>query len=141
MAGGIGPAGLDGGNGRGQLVVDAHDWRDSVKRKDLLTGLMLIGIGLIFLASNVGPMPEINVARMWPLLLAGIGLIKILAPGGDSRWDGMSLILIAGIFLAHNYRVMRIHDSWPLFIVLAGLTVMFGTRHRKVLGKVEANKP
>ncbi len=112
-----------------------------MKRKDLLTGLLLIGIGLIFLASNLGTMPEINMARMWPLILVAIGVIKILAPGEDSRWDGVSLILIASIFLAHNYRVMRIHDSWPLFIVVAGLTVMFGHRQRKMSGKVEGNKP
>ena len=106
-----------------------------MRRKDVLTGVMLIGIGLIFLASNLGTMPEINVARMWPLFLVAIGVIKILAPGEDSRWDGVSLLLIAGIFLAHNYRVMRIHDSWPLFIVVAGLGVMFGSRQRKVEGK------
>ena len=108
-----------------------------MKRKDLLTGVLLIGIGLIFLASNLGTLPEINVARMWPLILVAIGIIKILAPGDDSRWDGVPLILIAGIFLAHNYRVMRIHDSWPLFIVVAGLSVMFGSRHRRV----ERKKP
>ncbi|HUR21350.1 MAG TPA: DUF5668 domain-containing protein [Vicinamibacterales bacterium] len=106
-----------------------------MKRKDLLTGVLLIGIGLIFLASNLGTMPEINMSRMWPLILVAIGAIKILAPGEDSRWDGVFLILIAGIFLAHNYRVMRIHDSWPLFIVVAGLGVMFGTRHRRLEGR------
>ena len=108
-----------------------------MNRKDLLKGLLLIVIGLIFLASNLGTMPEINMSRMWPLILVAIGLIKILVPGEDSRWDGMSLLLIAGIFLAHNYHVLRIHDSWPLFIVVAGLSVMFGSRHRRV----EAKKP
>ena len=108
-----------------------------MKRKDLVSGVLLIGIGLIFLASNLGTMPEVNIARMWPLFLVVIGVIKILAPGDEGRWGGVSLILIAGIFLAHNYRVMRIHDSWPLFIVIAGLSVMFGSSQRKV----EANKP
>ena len=106
-----------------------------MKRKDVLTGLLLIAIGLIFLASNLGTMPEINMARQWPLILVAIGVIKILAPGDDSRWDGVPLLLIAGIFLAHNYHVMRIHDSWPLFIVVAGLSVMFGHRQRTVEGK------
>ena len=105
-----------------------------MKRKDMVSGVLLIGIGLIFLASNLGTMPEINVARMWPLILFVIGIGKILAPGEDSRWDGVSLILIGSIFLAHNYHFMRIHDSWPLFIVVAGLTVMFGHRQRKVPG-------
>lgn len=137
MACGYGAAWRDGGDGRGKLVVDAHDWRLSVRRKDLVSGVLLIGIGLIFLASNLGTLPEANVARMWPLVLVVIGLYKILVPGDDGLWGGVSLLLIAGIFLAHNYRVMRIHDSWPLFIVVAGLSVMFGSRQRKV----EAKKP
>jgi len=30
---------------------------------------------------------------------------------------------------------VRLHDSWPLFIVIAGLSVMFGSHNRKVEGK------
>ena len=108
-----------------------------MRRKDVLTGLLLIGIGLIFLASNMGAMPEINMARQWPLILVVIGAGQLIAPGDEGRWGGVSLMLIAGIFLAHNYRVMRIHDSWPLFIVVAGFGVMFAHRQRKV----EAKKP
>ena len=33
---------------------------------------------------------------------------------------GLVLTFIAGIFLAHNYDVARLRDSWPLFIVGAG---------------------
>lgn len=33
----------------------------------------------------------------------------------------IGLVFIAGIFLAHNYDVTRLRDSWPLFIVGAGL--------------------
>jgi hypothetical protein len=105
-----------------------------VKRKDLVSGVMLIGIGVIFLASNLGTLPEVNVARMWPLILVVIGVGKVLA-SDEGWWSGLSLILIAGIFLAHNYQVMRIHDSWPLFIVVAGLSVLFGGDRSKVEGK------
>jgi hypothetical protein len=112
-----------------------------MRRKDLIKGVLLIVIGLIFLASNLGTMPDVNMTRMWPLILVVIGVIKLLVPGEDSRWDGVFLLLIAGIFLAHNYRVMRIHDSWPLFIVVAGLGVMVGSRHRRVVGNGEVKKP
>jgi hypothetical protein len=69
----------------------------------------------------------VNIARLWPLILVAIGAGKLLTPGPDSRWDGFYLIFIAGIFLAHNYRVLTLRDSWPLFIVLAGLSVLFKT--------------
>jgi hypothetical protein len=38
----------------------------------------------------------------------------------SGRWNGLVLISLAGIFLAHNDGVMRLRDSWPLFIVGAG---------------------
>jgi hypothetical protein len=106
-----------------------------VNRSDLVCGVLLIGVGLVFLASNLGSLPEMNIARLWPLVLVIIGTGKIVSSDPDDRWCGVTLLLIAGIFLAHNYRVMRIHDSWPLFIVVAGLSVMFGSRSRRIEGK------
>ena len=106
-----------------------------MKSKDLVTGLMLIGLGLIFLASNLGSLPELDVERMWPLVLVVIGVGQLFSGDADGRIGGLTLILTGAIFLAHTYRVVRLHDSWPLFIVVAGLSVMFGSRNRKVEGK------
>jgi hypothetical protein len=95
----------------------------------------MIGAGLLFLASNLEVMPEVNIGRMWPLILVVIGVGKLIGSDPGERWAGVTLMLIAGIFLAHNYRVMRLHDSWPLFIVVAGLSVISGSCSRKVEGK------
>jgi hypothetical protein len=96
-----------------------------MKSKDVLWGLVLVVIGLLFLASNLGTLPEINVARLWPLVLVFIGIAKMISPDeGDSPWGGLVFLFMAGIFLAHNYHVLRLKDSWPLFIVVAGLSVL-----------------
>jgi hypothetical protein len=90
-----------------------------------MSGVLLVVIGLVFLASNLGTVPEVNVARLWPVIVVVIGVGRILSPNPDeNRWNGLVLIFIAGIFLAHNYDVMRLRDSWPLFIVGAGLSVL-----------------
>lgn len=102
-----------------------------MKRKDLVTGVLLIGVGLVFLASNLELTPELNWGRLWPLILVVIGVGKIIAPDEEGRSGGLTLILIAGIFLAHNYRVLSLHDSWPLFIVVAGLSVLFGAARKR----------
>ena len=106
-----------------------------MKRDDLIWGVTLIGLGFIFLASNLGTLPEFDFGRMWPLILLVIGVGQLFSKDKDAWVGGISLLLTGGIFLAHNYRVMRLHDSWPLFIVLGGLSVIFGARHRKVEGK------
>ena len=106
-----------------------------MKRKDAVTGVLLIGFGFIFLASNLGALPELDVARMWPLVLVVIGIGQLFSGDAEGRVGGLTLILTGAIFLGHTYRVVRLHDSWPLFIVIAGLSVMFGSRNRKIEGK------
>jgi len=108
-----------------------------VNRKDLVSGVLLIGIGLIFLASNLGRLPEFDMARMWPVVLVVIGIGQLFSSDVEGRIGGLTLILTGAIFLAHTYRVVRLHDSWPLFIVVAGISVMFGSRNRKI----ESKKP
>lgn len=131
MARGRGAGGSAGRVCGGESLVVASDEGDLVKRKDLVTGVLLIGVGLIFLASNLDMTPELNWGRMWPLILVVIGIGKIIAPDQEGRSGGLTLLLIAGIFLAHNYRVLSLHDSWPLFIVIAGLSVLFGAAQKK----------
>ncbi len=116
-------------------MVDARDRGCLVNRKDIVTGVLLIGIGLIFLASNLGSLPELDVSRMWPMVLVIIGVGQLFGGDAESRIGGVTLILTGAIFLAHNYRVVRLHDSWPLFIVVAGISVMFGSRNRRIEGK------
>lgn len=106
-----------------------------MRRKDIVSGGLLVVIGLLFLSANLGAIPEVNIVRLWPLILVVIGCGKLAVPDEDGRWGGIVLILIAGIFLLHNYRVYRLHDTWPLFIVIAGLSVMFGSRGRRIRGR------
>ena len=101
-------------------------------RKDMVTGGLLIVMGAVFLAANLGALPELDFSRLWPLVLVIIGLRELIAPGDEGRVGGVTLLLTAGIFLAHNYHVMRLNDSWPLFIAVAGLSVIFGSCKRKV---------
>jgi len=98
-------------------------------RNNGVTGVVLVAVGLLFLASNFDSLPRMDFGRLWPLILVVIGAGTVVSPGEDGRWGGVSLMLMAGIFLAHNYGVLRLHDSWPLFIVLVGLSILFHARN------------
>lgn len=95
-----------------------------MKKNDIVGGVILIVVGLLFLAGNYDVGIDINFGRMWPLILIVIGLAKMVFPEGESRLGGLPLVGVGGIFLAHNYDVMRIQQSWPLFIVAAGLSIL-----------------
>ncbi len=95
-----------------------------MKKNDIVGGVILILVGLLFLAGNYDLGIDIDFGRMWPLILIVIGLAKVVFPEGESRLGGMPLVFVGGIFLAHNYDVLRIQQSWPLFVVAAGIGIL-----------------
>lgn len=101
-----------------------------MKKHDLVGGLLVIAIGLAFLASNLGWMPVWSVWHLWPLVLVVLGGARVVFPEQGSRLAGLPLLLVGGIFLAHNYGVLHLRDSWPLFVVSAGLGILAGAWER-----------
>lgn len=98
-----------------------------MRRKDVMSGVLLIVVGVLFLAANFDQIPAIHFGRLWPVILMVIGGGKILFPEGAPRANGLPLLLVGSIFLAHNYHVIRLEDSWPLFIVAAGVSMLVGS--------------
>jgi hypothetical protein len=105
-------------------VLAPDHGRFVVRKNDLVCGLVVVAVGVVFLASNLGLMPLWEVWHLWPLTLIVIGGAKVLFPEQGSRASGLPLLLVGGIFLAHNYHVLHIRDSWPLFVVSAGLGIL-----------------
>lgn len=95
-----------------------------MRTNDVIGGLVVIGVGLVFLASNLGYIPMTEIWQLWPVALIVIGGSKVLFPGAGCRTSGLPLLLVGSIFLAHNYDVLHIRDSWPLFVVSAGLSIL-----------------
>ena len=95
-----------------------------MNKKDIGGGLIVIAIGLIFLAMNYDLMPAQDIGRLWPVILIVIGVGQMLFPDAEGRLGGLPLLFVGGIFLAHNYDVMRLKQSWPLFIVAGGISIL-----------------
>ena len=105
------------------MLASGHG-RIVVRKNDLIGGLVVIAVGLVFLASNLGLMPLWQVWHLWPLTLIVMGAAKVVFPEQGARASGLPLLLVGSIFLAHNYGVLHIRDSWPLFVVSAGLGIL-----------------
>jgi predicted membrane protein len=60
-------------------------------REDRIAGVVMIALGLVFQASELGYLP-IRLARLWPLALVGIGFILLGKSlfGGDRRTSTLS---------------------------------------------------
>lgn len=100
------------------------------QRTNMTAGLLLIALGLVFLFGRMNwAYADLFVLhKLWPLFLLVIGVAKLTQapdvrrPG--ARGSGGWLVFIAVMFLLHNYNVMPLSSSWPLFIVATGITML-----------------
>lgn len=96
---------------------------DSKQVSQVTIGLVVVTIGLMMLAGQFEIGWRVDVGRMWPLVFVIIGLPKLLVRG--ERGTALWFVFLAGIFFMHTYRVLSLRQSWPLFIVMAGVSMMF----------------
>jgi hypothetical protein len=98
---------------------------DNKQASQLTTGTIIIVVGLLLLAGQLDV--GWHFGRLWPVILIVLGIGRYLTTTPDGRrTSGLWLLFIGGIFLLNNLRVLSLHYSWPLFIVLAGLLMVFG---------------
>jgi hypothetical protein len=82
-------------------------------------GLVLIGFGLLLTLEQAGILNVDGIGRFWPLLLIGIGLVKVRQPLEDGqRAVGMALLAGGGFF--QTIGVLSWGRAWPLALVFVG---------------------
>lgn len=102
--------------------------------RHVLWGIVLIAIGLLMLGGQleIDAAPwgiRLNLGRLWPVILIVIGLARLVTARREGRAAaGVWLIFVGGLLLLHTYDVLRLTDSWPLFIVAGGVSIIFGDR-------------
>lgn len=114
----------------------------------ILFGLMVIGIGVLFLLKQTGYLDyeigDLNVgyifSTFWPVILIWIGLKGMFSGMASRNGSGFggSLILLLGIlFLGHNlgwfaWSLSEIFmNLWPVAIILFGLRLLLKPRNRR----------
>ena len=99
-----------------------------IDRGKLVGGVILIGIGLIFLLDRMGVADFGDVIRRyWPMVLVLIGLPRLFRR--DTFWSGMWMITL-GVWL----QMVRLHlfgltyrSSWPLLLIALGAGIILRT--------------
>lgn len=88
-------------------------------------GLLMMSLGALMIADRLGVV-EIRAwhyQKFWPLSLVFLGLGQWLNRRG---WcDGLGLAGAGLVLLAHNLDVVSLSESWPLFLVAAGASIVF----------------
>jgi hypothetical protein len=94
----------------------------------LIPALIVIGIGVLFLLNNLNILYFSEWARYWPVALIALGLVKLVdanTPSGHVA--GGIFVGVGAVLLGQTlgYLNVRMHDLWPLFLIGAGLLMLF----------------
>ena len=114
---------------------------DRKQASQATTGLIIVAVGLTLLAGQLNLGWAWDLGRLWPVFLIAIGLARFVNPGEDGRGTGIWFMFMGAIFMLHTSRVLRLNDSWPLFIVATGVSMLFKRDRPREPGATNAGTP
>jgi hypothetical protein len=93
----------------------------------LLPGLILVGVGALFLLDNLHLFPIRDLVDYWPAILLVAGLFKLVdATSGSDRAVGGILTAVGAIFLGQTLGIPYLNwpNMWPLALIGVGLLLL-----------------
>lgn len=103
----------------------------------LVMGLLIIVIGVLFTLENVGLLDAHDYLRFWPVGLVAIGLVKLWQGGGGGAGSGF-VFVFAGVWLlleSMGIVTISLWNLWPmLFVFVGGAMVWRGLFGRPAQG-------
>jgi len=94
----------------------------------LVFGVVLLGLGVLFLLDRLELADLGDLWSFWPLLLAAVGLVKVLQPvGTPGRGFGVLLLVVGAWWTLENLELVSysVWDFWPVLLILAGLGLLW----------------
>ena len=87
-------------------------------------GLVLVIIGLVLTLDSAGVLRTDGLGRWWPLLLIGVGTVKVRQPREDGqRAAGVAFLMLGSLFLFTS--VLSVRSAWPLLMVAFGAFLLW----------------
>jgi predicted membrane protein len=87
-------------------------------------GMVLIAIGLVLTLDSAGVLRTDGLGRWWPLLLIGVGMVKVRQPREDGqRAAGVAFLMLGGLFQLTS--ILTFGTSWTLLMVAVGAFLLW----------------
>ena len=119
----------------GELMMQADSERGRPITPQLLMGLLVIAVGVLFTLDNLDLVDARQYIRFWPVGLIAIGVLKLWQSRGGGGTFAALLITLAGTWLLLESLVIvtvSFVDLWPMLLVLFGASLVWhGVRGRR----------
>ncbi len=99
----------------------------------LIAGLVLAGLGMLFTLDNLEIVRAREILRYWPVVLLLVGISQILQARSSAGMVGGSIwILIGGVLLGERLDLIsNAFRFWPLLLIGVGAYVIFQSFNRR----------
>jgi predicted membrane protein len=99
----------------------------------LITGLVLAGLGVLFMLDNLDIVRAREVLRYWPAVLLLVGISQIVQAQSSGGIIGGSIwILVGGVLLGERLDLLsNVFRFWPLMLVGIGAYVVWQSVNRR----------
>ena len=101
-------------------------------RKQMMWGLVLIAVGVIFLLDRMDLVDLVDLRELWhywPLLIVAVGINQTIGyPSAREFSKGLWTVFI-GLWLFavfEGFLGLTFRNSWPLFLLMWGLQMVLG---------------
>jgi len=94
----------------------------------VIPGIILVGIGALFLLNNLQIFPLHEIWRYWPAILIAAGMVKLVdSTYTAGRVAGGMLVIAGALILADTlgYITIRRQDVWPMILIGIGVLLLF----------------
>lgn len=95
----------------------------------LVFGLIVVGLGVIFLLDEMGVVDASTILRYWPALLLAYGIMRLTGLFCRQHLtSGAIFTLIGSWLLLRTLHVLPygLRDFWPVLIILIGVSLVMG---------------
>jgi predicted membrane protein len=93
----------------------------------LVMGLLIIAVGILFTLENLGFVDARDYLRYWPAGLIAIGLLKLWHGSGGAVCGGFAFVFAGTWLLLETLGILSISlwNLWPVLLVVAGATMVW----------------
>jgi LiaF transmembrane domain len=88
-------------------------------------GLLILALGVALLLDRAGVIDAFGRSNFWPFAIIVVGLVKLADRPEHGPRQGGWWVFFGVWLLLNDMRLLRFRDSWPLFLVAIGISIVW----------------